>query len=365
MEFGFSYNRRDLILYALSIGLGNSTDGDDDEAAARNEQRFLYERHAAFSALPTFCLTFTFLSNLKTSDTSAIPPFPSPLMTRDSLIPKRFLRDKNFDLSKFPVIHTQQSIVWHNQMPIPAAAKEGQACSNRIYTKLRGKGLETISVVPKAVGTFVTVESFVTQDQTKKNTSYRVPICSMRQTILIAGVSPEKIIPYQASKPEQSSPSTSQKTPRIIKIPRDDNVPPLLEFTYPTAPTQALLYRLASGDSNQIHVDDSASRLLGSDTTAPLLHGLCTLGIAVRALLRVVPDADTSIRSLDVKFTQPVFVGDVLTVRIWKKDASSSSSSSLVFDVIKKDPPQDDTEAIVVVDGGQAVFDRPILNSKL
>ena len=51
--FRVSYTAKDLILYALSLGMG-STNRDDDEL------KFLYEHHDEFCAVPTFCLAFTF-----------------------------------------------------------------------------------------------------------------------------------------------------------------------------------------------------------------------------------------------------------------------------------------------------------------
>ena len=50
----------------------------------------------------------------------------------------------------------------------------------------------------------------------------------------------------------------------------------------------------------------------------PILHGLCTLGFAARALLRVVCDDDPSaFRSVDCRFVNPGYPGDALTTQIW------------------------------------------------
>jgi len=48
-----SYNSKDLILYALSLGMGSHpTDS--------KELKYLYEKHEKFVGVPTFCFAFTF-----------------------------------------------------------------------------------------------------------------------------------------------------------------------------------------------------------------------------------------------------------------------------------------------------------------
>jgi acyl dehydratase len=53
----------------------------------------------------------------------------------------------------------------------------------------------------------------------------------------------------------------------------------------------------------------------------PILHGLCTYGLACRAVLRACCDYDPSrILSFDARLGSPVFPGDALMVRLWKDD---------------------------------------------
>lgn len=92
--------------------------------------------------------------------------------------------------------------------------------------------------------------------------------------------------------------------------------PPDLEISEQTLPTQALLYR-CSGDPNVIHTDPTVARAVGFK--GPILHGLCTLGFAARALLRTVCGGDTSqLRSVECRFATPGYPGDTLTTSIWR-----------------------------------------------
>lgn len=83
----------------------------------------------------------------------------------------------------------------------------------------------------------------------------------------------------------------------------------------PTSGQQALLYRL-NGDLNPVHVDPEVAGAVGFPQ--PILHGLCSYGIAGCALLRTVCAHDVSLmRSLSVRFSAPAFPGDTIRTSIW------------------------------------------------
>lgn len=101
--------------------------------------------------------------------------------------------------------------------------------------------------------------------------------------------------------------------PAAPEIP--DRVPDAL-VTLPTREDQALIYRL-SGDRNPLHSDPWFARLAGFDR--PILHGLCTYGVAGRALVAELGDGDASkIGAIAARFTSPVFPGDTLTTSLWR-----------------------------------------------
>jgi acyl dehydratase len=82
-----------------------------------------------------------------------------------------------------------------------------------------------------------------------------------------------------------------------------------------TRPNQALLYRL-NGDRNPLHSSPAAAALAGF--RQPILHGLCTYGIACRAILASVCEFDhTRIGRFDARFASPVYPGESIATDIW------------------------------------------------
>jgi acyl dehydratase len=84
-----------------------------------------------------------------------------------------------------------------------------------------------------------------------------------------------------------------------------------------TVPWQALLYRLC-GDRNPLHSDPGFAAAGGFP--APILHGLCTYGIAGRALLHGAADGDPGrVSAISARFSAPVTPGDTLRTSIWRE----------------------------------------------
>ena len=95
--------------------------------------------------------------------------------------------------------------------------------------------------------------------------------------------------------------------------------PPDHEISMPTAPTQALLYRLASFDLNPIHSDPAIAQQAGFD--APILHGLSTFGHAARAAINAVCDSNADrLASIEGRFSRPVFPGETIVTKLWMID---------------------------------------------
>ncbi len=106
-----------------------------------------------------------------------------------------------------------------------------------------------------------------------------------------------------------------QSDPGPEPLPSVPDRPCDVEVSLPTLQRQALIYRL-SGDYNTLHADPAVARAAGFER--PILHGLCTYGMAAHALLRTVCNHDAArIRSVAVRFTAPVTPGETVRFQFW------------------------------------------------
>jgi acyl dehydratase len=99
------------------------------------------------------------------------------------------------------------------------------------------------------------------------------------------------------------------------ELPTAPTTPATATIDVPTLPIAALIYRL-SGDYNPLHSDPAVARKAGFEK--PILHGLCTYGIACQSLVRAVCDSDASrLVSMGARFTKPVYPGDTIRTECW------------------------------------------------
>ena len=86
-------------------------------------------------------------------------------------------------------------------------------------------------------------------------------------------------------------------------------------LTFRTLPQQGLLYRLCA-DRNPLHALPDAARAV--DYSRPILHGLCTYGIACRAIMACYCDHQPErLRSMFARFSLPVYPGETLRVEMY------------------------------------------------
>jgi acyl dehydratase len=92
--------------------------------------------------------------------------------------------------------------------------------------------------------------------------------------------------------------------------------PPDVTAERPTRADQALLYRL-SGDWNPLHADPEFAKAAGFD--APILHGLCSYGLVLKAVVDACLDGDAArVRRYRTRFAGVFFPGETMRIRVWR-----------------------------------------------
>ncbi|GAA4330743.1 MaoC family dehydratase [Variovorax defluvii] len=100
--------------------------------------------------------------------------------------------------------------------------------------------------------------------------------------------------------------------PALPKVP---GAGPALSDPHMTRPDAALLYRLHA-DPNPLHADPGVAKAAGFDR--PILHGLASYGMAALSVIRhCCGGRPERFRSLDLRFTAPMFPGETLEVDLW------------------------------------------------
>ena len=200
-----------------------------------------------------------------------------------------WLNDPRFGIDVSRLLHGEQSLEIH--APLPASGRvRGQLVVEALHDKGEGRG--ALLVMKRSISDAETGAALATV----RITSF------LRANGGFGGNSEAAAIPHQL--PDR---------------------PPDLSVALPTSPDQALIYRL-SGDYNPIHIDREVASRAGFP--GPILHGLCTYGIACRAVLRGASDDNpTRLRRFDARFSSPVYPGDEIVTDIWKDDDTISFRS--------------------------------------
>jgi len=113
--------------------------------------------------------------------------------------------------------------------------------------------------------------------------------------------------------------------------------------SYATTPNLAALYRL-TGDLHPIHIDPEVARANGFDR--PILHGLCTLGIAARMSAQGAGAHPCDLKSLKARLSAPVMPGE--TIALSAQVSEKASDKALSFEA--------QVDGRAVLKGGHVVF---------
>lgn len=112
---------------------------------------------------------------------------------------------------------------------------------------------------------------------------------------------------------------TTDTPPAVHAIP---DSPATDSISLSTLPQAGLIYRL-SGDYNPIHASPGIARKAGFER--PILHGLCTMGIATRAILQgCCDDRPDRLRSVNLRFSSPVYPGETIMTEFWETESGVS-----------------------------------------
>ena len=98
-------------------------------------------------------------------------------------------------------------------------------------------------------------------------------------------------------------------------------------------------------DYNSLHVDPDVAASVGFKQ--PILHGLCSMGVAGRSLYKQFCQGDVArFKSIRVRFSSPCFPGETIQTRMWQE-----SSTDVLFQAVVKE------RGVVIIDSGKFVFD--------
>ncbi|GLE07826.1 hypothetical protein PINS_up018532 [Pythium insidiosum] len=255
-----------------------------------SDLQFTYEFHEDFAAFPLYPVVLTFKGN-----SQDVVPFPPPTLAS---FPEGFPV-----VNPANMLHGEQSL--ELLRPLNPAGASLQ-CKSRI-----------ISMFDKGSGTLLESETLVSDSEG--------PIARLVSGSFIRGLTG-----FQGK---------GRTPPPRIKMPARD---PDIREVSPTLTTQAQLYRL-SGDYNSLHIDPEIAESVGFK--APILHGLCTMGVATRALYKHFCRGDPRrFKSIRVRFSSPTLPGETLETQMWVQ------GTTVHFRTIVQERQK------VVIDGGEFVF---------
>uniref|UniRef100_A0A6M2DT55 Peroxisomal multifunctional enzyme type 2 n=1 Tax=Xenopsylla cheopis TaxID=163159 RepID=A0A6M2DT55_XENCH len=225
-----------------------------------SDLRFLYESHEDFGPLPTYFV------------------LPSLMITMSSSIVRGAITHKEVDFSN--VLHGEQYLEILDELPQ----------NGPVQTTCK-----VLDVLDKKSGAVVIVEG-ETYDASGKL------IVKAQCSTFVVGAGG-----FGGKKDTNVA---------VACVPAPKRAPDAI-MNLKTSVDQAALYRL-SGDLNPLHIDPNMA--LVSGFKQPILHGLCTLGFSVRAVLKQFADNNAALfKAVKVRFTKPVLPGETLHIKMWRE----------------------------------------------
>lgn len=223
------------------------------------------------------CLRFVYEDDIK------VLPSQSVMMAH----PGFWAKEEDTGIDWVQVLHLGQEIIMHQ--PFPSAGT-----------------VEATTRITEVVDKGARVGAMIVSDRVVRDVATGEDICTLVTTILARG---------DGGFGEQR-----KSAPKTDVMPKRE---PDIVCDLPTLPQQALLYRL-SGDMNPLHASPTVAKNAGFK--APILHGLCTMGVATHALIKSCCDYDTTrFKRMRLRFSAPVYPGETIRTEIW------ASGNEIVF----------------------------------
>lgn len=203
-----------------------------------------------------------------------------PTMAVVLAYPGFFLKDPEFGIDWVKVLHGEQGIEIHKPLPAEGTVI-GTTKITEIIDKGEGKGALMYST-----------------REVREKTSGDL-LATLTSTTFCRGDGGFGGPAVSAPKPHELP---DRKADAVVELPTLDQA--------------ALIYRL-SGDFNPLHADPRVATSAGFKV--PILHGLCSLGVAGHAILKQACGYNPSkLKSLGLRFSAPVYPGETIVTEIWQ-----------------------------------------------
>lgn len=216
------------------------------------------------------CLKFVYEDGLKAM----------PSMANILAYPGFWAKEPDTGIDWVKILHAGQEMIMHKPLPVSGTV-EATTKINEIIDKGEGKG------------------ALILSERTVRDPATGEDLCTLITTTMARG--------------DGGFGGPSVASPKPDPIPERE---PDLVCDLPTLPMSALIYRL-SGDYNPLHASPAVARAAGFK--APILHGLCTFGVATHAILRTQCDYDPArLQRIRLRFSAPVYPGETIRTEIWR-----------------------------------------------
>ncbi|KAH8917427.1 peroxisomal dehydratase [Atractiella rhizophila] len=257
-EQAVSWTKRDLILYALSIG------------ATAEDLQYVYELSPKMKVFPTFPLVLGF----KGTSHEVVNFETARMGEKVKGLPK---------LDSKKLVHAEQSVIVLKELPLVG---EGFKLISE-YSGVHDKGK---NLIVESMSTLIGPDG----KEYVKTVSSSFNFGAGGHGGFSKSVAPKFPVSAKAKPP-------SRNPDAVVAL--------------KTSPDQAALYRL-SGDYNPLHIDPSIGPQMGFK--GAILHGLCSYGHAAMSISKSFPGY--KLVGMSSRFTSPVYPGETLETLIWKEE---------------------------------------------